>query len=1047
MSSNLSDRDVALSLGKIYSNSSINAFQNLNDRTLCVVGTSFKGKAFVPTNVTNIENIGDLEVINNLENVLGPESENNYNHLYDTLHYNIESQSYDALKLWLDNGGEQATFIKVLGIGSGVKTESGTYLGAGFNLENNISRNSADNLTKTNNPNAIQPSNVKGNISFVLQKQTITNNLLDYNYIEDLGLDSTQDNYFITHAIMSSQGVIPSLFAGNFANTARTSGAADYSKQIDEVNTGSVQLELIGLQVDQDIDAKVSVPNNVRNRKRITDNSANYRLPNDFKDYFLEKGHICYKRHDDIHLLKNTITTRILTSREYSSLNDNSLPNYNSFEQKYQTAKTPWVTSQPINRSNLLNNRQTIHENVVDLFRFHSLDDGEVGNRFRIKINPLTRGDIEEGIYATFDIYVFEYDVRDNSFEQVLHVGDIDLNPESPRYISRVFGDENTYYNVEDKKVVTELKYETRNPYLRVEVHPDVEDKKINCDLIPSGFRAYPHVRLNSSCFPDSSFDFTKMHDTPVHYFPSYFKDKTIDNETVENHWGVIFKANWNVPQQSPSNENISPHYSHTKYFMSDLNTENLNVWHQDDQYLNSFFHLEKIYYEGLLNVLDFRDLKYTRKAEAVGGRNYLDLNDINIWDDDKTLINAFKNKLSFDFFTFGGFDGVDIRDLDKLYLNNKALQREVRGEDPTLNVNENPTLFAYKTALGLVEDKILNVDYLAIPGISNEILSEYIVNICENDKNIISFLDVSGYNSVMTFDHIFVNDIVSNYSTIKNRKEVKVYTEINDEDDTVVVDLFDQKYRETVDLLKLSSINSKYILHLFGSLECNHLTKGKKMLDPVCYVIKRLAEDDLNITSSEDIGTLNEYDAINILQDRLNVTSDTWEKDSKIFRDSFLNVLHENSSGNTILYSKVTSYETRNSAFSLFNIINTLLKVKKIIRLSLSTENLIGTDQPMLFIQNSSLQSVYAKLEVHLNLLLNNLVNNGTIANYNVDIPNNLEDAAILDAQNYIIRGSVTIQFNENDNFFVDLNLSDIINQISLLSNATGSEILVPTF
>lgn len=1044
MSSNLSDRDVALSLGKIYSNSSISAFQNLNDRTLCVVGTSFKGKAFVPTNVTDVETIGDLEVINSLENVLGPESENNYTHLYDTLHYNVESQCYDSLKIWLDNGGDQATFIKVLGIGSGEKTSIGTYKNAGFNLEKNISRNSADNLTKTDNPNAV-PSNVKGNISFVLQQQTTSGNL-DYDYLDDLGLDKDQNNYFITHTIMSSQGVLPSLFSGDFRINERLLGAANYADQTVETNTDSMQIDFLGLepQAERTLDARINDTGFSKNKKREADNTE-YRTPNDFKDYFLEKGHICYKRHDGISFLESQSSTRILTSVEYSDLNDESLPNYNSFEQKYQVAKTPWVTSQPINRSNLVNNRQTVYENVVDLFRFHSLDDGEVGNRFRVKINPLTRGDIEENIYATFDVYVFEYDVRDNTFEQVLCAEDIDLNPDSPRYISRVFGDENTYYNVENKKVVTELKYETRNSYLRVEVHPDVEDKKINCDLIPSGFRAYPYIKLNSACFPGSNFDFTKIFDMPVHYYPYYKLDKTINNETLVNHWGSIFDPRWNLEIDS-AREYISPHYFHTKYFISDLNVDSLNVWHQDDQYLNSFFHLEKIHYTGSIEDLDFEDLKYSRKANVVANRNYLNLSSEEIWDNnDKTLVASLENKLSFDFFTYGGFDGVDIRDLDKLNLNNKALQRETRGEDSSLDINENPTLFSYKTALDLVKDKILNVDYLAIPGISNEILTEHIVDICEDDKNIMSFLDVSGYNSIMNFDHIYVADIVRNYSANKNRKQVKQYTETID---GVVfnIDLFDQKYRETVDLLKSSSINSKYVMHLLGSLECDHISKGKKLLDPVNYAIKRLALDDTNITNEESLETLNEY-SINVLQDNLDVNSEIWEKDSKIFRDSFLNVLHKDAPGNTTLYSKVTSYEVRNSVFSLFNIINTLLKVKKEIRITLTTENLVSSDQPMLFIQNSSLQNVYAKLEIHLNLLLNNLVNNGIITNYNLDIPNNLDDAAILDAQNYIIRGSVAIQFNENDDFFVDLNLSDIINQISLLSSAIGSEILVPTF
>ena len=1046
MSNNLNSRDFSLSIGKLYNSSSISTFQNLNDRTLCVLGSSFKGKAFVPTNITNIDEIAGKIVINSLENTLGGELNNNYSHLYDTLHYGIESQSYDAIKTWLDNGGQQLSFTRVLGIGSNIETSDGTILNAGFNAEKNISRGSLDNLTKTNNPNAIQPSNVSGNVSFLLQKYEngpFAN--ADQNYLEDLGLDSANENFFITNVLISSQGVIPSLFTGNFAqHTVNVTNAADYSNQINEVNTHP-QIELLGLSSQSKFTTLVD---NSSYRKKVGTNVANNAIANDFYDYFLEKGHICYAKYTQCGLLSVRQKTKLLTTRAFSSLSNAELPDFNSFEQKYQTAKTPWVTSQPINRSNLSDNRETIHENVIDLFRFHSLDDGDVGNRFRVKINPHTRGVFEEGTYTKFDLYVYEYDARLNTFVELLSEEDLDLNPDSPRYISRVLGDENTYYNVEEKKVVTELKYEISNRYLRVEVHPDVEDKKINCNVIPSGFRAYPHIRLNANCFPDYDFDFTKIYSSPVHYMPKYAT--SLLNQSLANHWGVIFNNRWRVNNADISSDYISPHYYHTKYYLSDLKSEGKNIWVQDDSYLNSFFHLEKIYYNGNLNNLSFVNLKYSRKAASAANRTYLDLSSEDIWDDDNTLIDKFENRLSFDFFTYGGFDGVDIRDLDKRFLNNRAIQRETRGEDSSLLLEENPTFNSYNTALNLVNDRILNADYLVLPGISNTQITERVIQICEDNKDIIALLDVSGYNSVMNFDHLYVADVVENYLEIRNRKRIKSYSEVqlDLEGNSFNVDVFpyDQKYNETISLLEGSYLNSKYVLHLFGTILADSVNGNKKVLDPCCFVIKKIAINDQNIVEVVQNETINDY-SMTLLQSSLDDKEPTWESDSEIFRRSFLNVLNADTSGTISLYSKVTAYDVRNSAFSLFNIVNTLLKVKKEIKLSLMTENLLGTDQPMLFNQNSSIANVYSRLDVHLNLLLNNLVNNNVISNYNLDIPNKLDDLAILDAQNYIIRGAVTLQFNENDDFVVNLSLSDIINQISLLSDAAGSEILIPSF
>ena len=80
-------------------------------------------------------------------------------------------------------------------------------------------------------------------------------------------------------------------------------------------------------------------------------------------------------------------------------------------------------------------NRENIQDNVVDLFRFHSLDDGEVGNRFRIKINIKSRGDYNRNIYSKFDIFILEYEARNNTFSIVDSVANVDLNPESKNYI------------------------------------------------------------------------------------------------------------------------------------------------------------------------------------------------------------------------------------------------------------------------------------------------------------------------------------------------------------------------------------------------------------------------------------------------------------------------------------------------------------------------------------------------------------------------------------------------------------------------------------
>ena len=160
-----------------------------------------------------------------------------------------------------------------------------------------------------------------------------------------------------------------------------------------------------------------------------------------FSSRFFEKGYLNYATFplNGIESNNNFVTNTLLVTKPYSTFTEEQAaasPDYNSWESEFSRAKTPWVTSQPLNRSDFGNvntygvytnvnqsdNRTNIHEKVVNLFRFWALDDGDVGNRFRIKINITQRGDKsndsskETLTYSQFDVYIFEYDPRVNAF-------------------------------------------------------------------------------------------------------------------------------------------------------------------------------------------------------------------------------------------------------------------------------------------------------------------------------------------------------------------------------------------------------------------------------------------------------------------------------------------------------------------------------------------------------------------------------------------------------------------------------------------------------
>ena len=78
--------------------------------------------------------------------------------------------------------------------------------------------------------------------------------------------------------------------------------------------------------------------------------------------------------------------------------------------------------------------------------------------------------------FATFDIYFFTYDPRINEFNLVETFQEVNLNPNSRNYISRLIGDINEYYDFDAEKVIKKGKFVNKSQYLRVEVHESVEN-------------------------------------------------------------------------------------------------------------------------------------------------------------------------------------------------------------------------------------------------------------------------------------------------------------------------------------------------------------------------------------------------------------------------------------------------------------------------------------------------------------------------------------------------------------------------------------------
>lgn len=1126
--------------------------------TANIIGTTYKGPAFVPQKLVSFAN-NDFK--NTVSNIFGTREENRYQTLTDGFESKINSQAFKAADLWFLNGGTQCSLTRVLGIGTGtLNSNKGTYNDSGFIVSQleyagpNYFSYNADTISSTTY-NA--DGDYNASLNFVIRKFKNYRSFgsesspaqIDFrrNYLESLGITDTEQK-FITDTIVTPKGVLLTL---NDTND-RDGNDSNIKNELSTKTVDNNSLDFIGKAIKKLTTGDESNDrlylngfkgfNNIKsNIIEITDDNTSFtrnlidyngeKTKNYFYEKLYDKGHCYYTSYNKPLSLTGTKLSDddnddliVLSSKTPS---DGSI-DYNDFNDKFQTAKTPWITSQPLNRLDLDDNRKDIHEEncVIDLFRFHSLDDGDVGNRFRIKIQPVVCGNAELGTYSQFDIHIFEYKSKNNSFIPLGSYKTLTLDPDDDNYIGRIFGTQHEYLDIETGKIVVEGFYRSVNDYLRVEIHEDVENKKIETNAMPSGFRAYPHVEFKKDAFDhykniDSigidNNNFSILNNVkmmPVEYTSNYFLSNTNDDILGLNYWGVLFNKtgikifpggvgqlfkkrtndtifkfkNYTFQKDISDTNSFSPHYFYTKYFQSNLSSNDNNVWKQDDTFLNSYFNIERVIYPVDSN----DDIVWEMSMYKRSGKQYSEMYElptdyrdvyryVNV--DELLSPNNANHKtnsqyLSFDLFTYGGFDGVNIFDNNKRFLDNKAIITE-------LSSTENgPTYFSYKKAIDIATDySNCDGDILLIPGIRENKIVNQVIDICEESKRFIYLSDVLGKMSTGkmqvakknilgydAIDHeendiIFGDDILKNdnstenlYNQSINKDYYLLRNEVVSEPDQDQIynthAAYKREIEENFNLITSQNVlrNSRYYLPLYNEVIND---SERFVLDPAIYVLCQFGQtlnlvdkiDDINIVPNfsvdENIISPELIDAIS-----LNDSNENFNKNLRSVLESGINCIgnitpDDVNSRSIKLLSANTTYENRESLFRQISNVRIINTIKKTLMINLFTSNkyVFGG---VLFNQNSSINSIYEKAKFQIEDVLRVFKDNGVISDFMVNIPDVNDDRTMLDMQKYILRGYIYIQFNsDNSDSLVQLSLTDLLSELSLLTNGLQNFII----
>ena len=748
-----------------------------------VVGTSERGPAFVPVTVATVQ---DFFV------TFGQPNNDFYNGPL-------------AVTEWLRNQ-QSATYIRVLGVGDGnARTTSspnaGKVTNAGFVVGAQQPQQVSLGGALGSNPYA----NVGGDPGRTYFLGCFMSESLNSSIFRDAGLPSAGVPV-VRGVLLAASGVLVSLsssFAGvdnNISTSTLGTNAARKGFLTGSVNLASSRQEFVMLlNGHKGTDATYPFA--------ITA-SFDVEAPNYFGNVFntdpykLEKaGYVLYSEYQ-IHpslavptgsgfngsITGSTVPSLqniafVFSGSQTRDLGTTTAPNFENFEDRFRTAKTPWFVSQKFGGS------------AKNLFRVFSLHDGASSNNlFKISIENITpKNATDPDPYGTFDLLVRDFNDNDKNKAVLESFRGLSLNPSSPNYIAKVIGDYNTYYNFDSQqqKLVTTGDFVNLSKYIRVAVADEVASGEMVESALPMGFRGLPHLVTSGSSplqtFSDTTYFGTSLPaaaantvQVPVPYRSNL--NRGTDAATMADkglYWGVQFEQRTSVVELNKSNVPDPTIKGFTAYYPN-FQTGYVNMVVEDNQgtasttangildadlFNYNAFSLEnvKIKYVSSSNLADTTQLiswSYVRSGSVQpDGTAYtraLAVTDLT--DPTTRLLGKFTVCLQ------GGFDGVRIFNEDTNELTNQAVVEEMSKADR--GTTNGPTVSAYNKTLDIISDATeVDIQLLTLPGLRHSIITDRALQVVESRFDSLLLMDIQEYDVNATLVTSSLQDVSVRYT------------------------------------------------------------------------------------------------------------------------------------------------------------------------------------------------------------------------------------------------------------------------------------------
>lgn len=441
---------------------------------------------------------------------------------------------------------------------------------------------------------------------------------------------------------------------------------------------------------------------------------------------------------------------------------DSYVPNYENFEDRFSSAKSPWIVSQKFGG------------NRTNLFRLHALDAGSgVSTNYKISIENIVPSTDSNDLYCSFDLILRSWTDRDSDQKPLEQWRGMSLNPSSDRYVCKVIGDANVFFDFDrataSQKLVVEGQYPNRSNYVRVEVSDEVDQQSIDPTSMPMGFRGIYHL-VTSGSGPVATVSGTQMIENTdlkrVVQPPLPMRkditagtgDKKVVNPLL--YWGTQFEHVTSLTTPNAStlfNKSLNSFAKYMPDFMTavqpvvvgdnegTVDTAQNGIM-DADRFNRNLFALDHIMVvtgsDDLADAAEWDQAVYVRHGsivpDSVAKTRAVSSDDFN---------QANRNFLKYTLFMQGGFDGVNIFDAEETMISNKAVTEDMNATNR--GRNEGPNVKAFMKALDLMKNTTnVDIQLLAIPGIKHPIVSNAAIDAVTDRYDALYVMDIESYDN-----------------------------------------------------------------------------------------------------------------------------------------------------------------------------------------------------------------------------------------------------------------------------------------------------------